>query len=335
MGLQIFQKLPSGEGELIAVRNLPISVEPNEAFHEAKRALEALVEDSRGIVNSITTEDEYNAGMAILGKINGFLKQIEAGAKPSKDSLNQAKDELMRYIHELDAPAKRLKDMLGQETGRYKLEADRKRREEEERLRREAELDRQRKQREADLNALRLEIQTAEQEARAAEMRDQPDTAKGIRAATKRFVALDSAPGAFQDPLGDATRLRSAVALAQQHEQARIAAAKAKAEGDKKTAKKIEQAAAKLEAPTVEAVRSEQVKTAPVVIPKPELAKAKGAFVKDEWRVKEIYNPSSVPREFCVPSESLLNDYAKRVGSAASVPGVTFERHIKTAGVRS
>jgi hypothetical protein len=335
MGLAVIDRIPKGEGELIAVEHLPIMITPNAAFYEAKSVLQGIVEQVGGIANSITTDDQYNQGIAGLQAINKFLKDIEAGIKPSKDQLNQAKDQLIEFAHQLDVPAKRLKDALSAETGRYRMWKDEQERREQERLRKEAELERQRKQREVDIGALKNEIVMAESEAADAEQRGEVETAKEIRAVTKRYAALDSMPGAFPDPLEDATRIRQAVLLARQHEEARIAAAKAKAEGDRNAARRIERAAAKLEAPEVAPVISERVEAAPVVAPKADLTKAKGQSTRKEWKLKGIYDPAQVPREYLRVDESALNAYAKRCGEIEPhVPGCRFEFSVKTIGVR-
>jgi len=189
-------------------------------------------------------------------------------------------------------------------------------------------------QREADLNALRNEVNVARGEADTANLCGRPELANEIRAGLKRFSALEAAPGAYRNPLQDATEVRQVVALALQREQARVAAEKARQDGDKATAKAIERAGQKLEAPEVAQVVSERIEAAPVVIPKADLAHAKGGYVKESWRAR-IVSPADVPREFCEPSESLLNDYAKRLGKQPVVPGVVFDREVKLAGVRS
>lgn len=333
--LQIFQKLPAANGELVTIANLPIAVTPNEGFYAVKVTLLALVEQAGGLANLIQTDEQYNEGIAILQKVKRFKKDLAAGAAPSKSQLNTAKDALMALIHELDEPATKLEQALSAETGRFIQDRERRRREEEERLRREAELERQRKQREADLNALRAEINAAKMVADAAGHEGHPELAAEIRGGLKRFAAIESAPGAYKNPLQDATGVRQVVALALQREQARVAAEKARQDGDKATAKAIEKASAKLEAPIVAPVVSERIEAAPVVVPREELTKAKGAYVKEFWRVSLIVDPTKVPREFCEPSESRLNDYAKRLGKQPVVPGVVFEREVKLAGVRS
>ena len=335
MGLQIFTELPKANGDLVSIENLPIIVTPNESFHQAKATLLALVEQAGSLANSIHTDPEYDQGIQTLQAIKRFKKDIEAGAKPGKDAMNRAKDQLMGYLHELDVPASKLETALSTETARYFQDRERRRREKEDADRREAELERQRKQREADLNALRMEIQTARQEATSAEMREQPDTAREIRAGLKRFAALDAAPGGYQRPLEDATAVRQAVALALQHEQARIAAARARAEGDKAAARAIEKADAKLEAPIVAPVISERIEAAPVVVPKDELSKAKGQWLNERWVVDEVFDPRLVPDEFKEVSVRLLNDYASRMKANACVPGVRFKREAKMAGIRS
>ena len=335
MGLQVLGQLPSGEGELIAVRNLPISIIPSDSFNAAKAALDEMVRQAGGLAESIQTDDQYNQAIEFIKQLRRFLKDVEAGAKTSKDSLNSAKNQLMEFIHQLDEPATKLEKALARETGRYLQWKEEQTRKENERRAREAEEARQREQRRVDLEALTNEVAAAEREAVAAEERQQPETAKEIRQALKRFAGLASSPGAFQDPLGDATRVRQAVAFAKQKEEGRIAAAKLKAEGNKSAAKKVEAAAAKAHAPEVAAVVSEKVETRAVVVPKADLNKVTGQFLKKTWKVKRVFNPDVVPRQFLVVSDSLLKDYAKRLGTKPEVPGVEFEEDVKTAGIRS
>lgn len=342
MGLQLFKDLPTTNGDLVSIENLPIIVTPSEAFHHAKAVLTEMVRQAGQLANLIQTDEQYDEAIRILQTVKRFKKDLESGVKPSKDSLNRAKDQLMEFIHELDVPAERLEKALSAETGRYFQDRERRRREEEERLRREAELERQRLQREADLNALRAEINLAKREADNAEQRGQGETAKEIRTCLKRFNALEAAPGGYRNPLQDATEAHQAVALALQREQARIAGEKARQEGDKRAAKQIEKAAEKLKAPEVAPVISERVEAAPVVIPKAGLSKAKGGYVKETWRVKEVHDAhaarawmanSAAP--LCDHEISRLNEYANRLGPAAKVQGVTFEKTVKTAGVRA
>lgn len=322
-------------GELVSIENLPIIVRPTEQFEAAKESLSVILESGKELRLAINSDDEYNRAIALLKEVKRFEKTSADGGAPIRERLNQAKETVMTFLHELLDPAEKLKTDLSRTIAAYAQKREADRLAEEARLREEAERERQRKQREADLAALHGEIQTSWVASNDALARSQTETVKEINSAIGRFKALESTPGAFQNPLQDAQRLRQAVATAIQHEQARVAAAKAREEGDKVAAKAIEKAAAKQEAPIVESVRSERVEAAPVVVPKVDLAKAKGSYVKETWKVKGIYSPQSVPREFCEPSLSLLNAYAKRMGENAKVPGVDFEKETKLAGVRS
>lgn len=334
MGLILQQQVPTGQGELIHVETLPLQVEPNPAFEEAKQLLEQMVASAGTLANSITTVEDYDRGMKMLQALKVFLKNVEEGVDPTKRRINSAKDRLMELVHELDVPAKQLQTALARETGRFKLWQEEQVRKEQERLARIAEQERQTKQREADLDALRGEIELAKQSADEANGRNQVETANEISTNLKQIVASLKVPQSIRNPIETATQVRQIVALAQQHEQARIAAAQAKADGDARAAKKILAASAKLEAPVVEEVRSEQVQAAPSIVRQPDLYQAKGAYVKKVWRVKQIFDANRVPREYCMPSESLLNDYAKRVQQRPIVPGVEFEEVISTKGVR-
>jgi hypothetical protein len=336
MGLLI-QNIPTGTGELIRVETLPLVVEPNQSFEDAKQLLEQMVASAGSLANSITTEEDYNRGMKMLQGLKLFLKNIDEGVKPAKDRINEGKDRLMNFIHELDVPAKKLQADLAKETGRFKVWQEEQVRKENERLAREAEAERQRKQHEADLDALRAEIELAVQTADEANGRNQTETAAEIKTGLRPIVTTLRIPQAIENPIQVATQVRQIVALALQHESARIAAAQAKAEGDKKAAAAILKASAKLEAPVVEEVRAEQVMVAPVMVRHPDLFQAKGASVSQNWRVKAVFDPARVCREhpeLCEPSQSKLNDLAKRLKAKPNVGGVEWEQITKTIGVR-
>jgi len=334
MGLTILSGLPRGEGTLIEVRHLPITVVPNEEYEKAKAALANIVQQAGSIVGCIQSDESYGQGIALMTDVRRFRKAVEKGVEGSKRELNDAKNALMDFAHQLDDPAAKIERALSTETAAYQQRKEQARRAEEERLRREAELERRRKQREADLNALKDEIATANAEADAAIDRHQPETAAEIRRALKRFAALESAPDAFQDPIGDAQDVREAVALAKAHEQARIAAEKARLAGNKAKAKQIEAAAAKIEV-NVAPVVVEKVEAAPVVVPKEELEKGRGQWVKTRWVLECVSNPNLVPDEFWVIDERLIQAKADRFKEVEPViPGCVFRKEVKTVGIR-
>jgi len=329
--------IPEGTGELIHVETLPLSVEPNQAFEEAKQLLDQMVASAGSLANSITTEEDYNRAMQMLQGLKLFLKNIDEGVKPAKDRINEGKDRLTTFIHELDVPAKNLQAALAKETARFKLWQDEQIRLENERKQREAEAERQRLQREADLTALRDEIAAALQTADDANARKEPVTANEIKAGLQPTLLKLKVPQSIQNPVKSATEIRQAIALAIQHEAGRIAAAQAKAEGDKKGAAAILRASAKLEAPVVEEVHAARAEVAPVMVRRPDLYHAKGASVRQEWRVKVVFDPGRVCREhpeMCEPSQSKLNDLAKRLQAKPNIPGVEWEQSTKTIGVR-
>jgi len=331
MGLLQITNIPTGQGELIKVETLPLLVEPNAAFEEAKLLLEQMVQSAGSLPNSITTEEDYNRGMKILQGVTAFLKNIEEGVSPTKKRINDAKDRLMALIHELDIPANKLKLELWREE-QVRLEN--------ERLAREAEKERQRKQRAAEIEALIVEIGAANQECDAATGRNQVATKEEILAGINgvaRMLKSEATTAQIVSPVAEATRIRQVVALAIQHEQARIAAAQAKAEGDKKTAANILKASAKLEAPLVEEVYVPPVQTPATVAKKPDLYKAAGASVTALWRVKNIFDSARVCREhpeLAEPSLSKLNDLAKRLKAKPNIAGVEWEQDVRTKGVR-
>jgi chromosome segregation ATPase len=333
VGLAIV-KIPDASVGLIEVRNLPITVEPNEKFHLAKSALTAIVTQASSIVNAITTDDQYNLGIALIKQIRTFRKQAEAGVKPAKDSLNNAKDELMGYIHELDDPAAKIEKALQVETARYAEWKEQERLKEEQRRREEEERKRKAEQRRLDLQALRHEISAAQGEIARALSREEEETAKEILAVVEKFDALDSTPEAFRDPVANATAVRQAVANAKMHQAARIAAAKAKEAGDKAAARRIEKAAATTTA-EVAPVVVEQEQAAPVAVPKVELGREKGQHLKIRWLLDRISERAVVPMRFWIISEKLLQDYADQQGeNEPKVPGVIFKREAKTTGIR-
>lgn len=337
MGSLLIQNIPTGTGELIRVDTLPLVVEPNQSFEDAKQLLEQMVASAGSLANSITTEEDYNRGMKMLQGLKLFLKNIDEGVKPAKDRINEGKDRLMSFIHELDVPAKNLQAALAKETGRFKLWQEEQVRLENERRQREAEAERQRLQREADLRVLQVEIDDAMHKAALSTGRGQLETSAEITAGLKPIVTKLKVPQSIADPLRLATEIRQLIVLALQHEAARMAAAQAKAEGDKKAAAAILRASAKLEAPVVEEVRAEQIQAAPVMVRQPDLFQAKGASVRQNWRVKSIFDPGRVCREhpeLCEPSQSKLNDLAKRLKAKPNVGGVEWENEVKTIGVR-
>jgi len=337
MGLTIYREMPSGQGELVRVIHLPITVEPNEAYALAKQKLDELLAKADSL--EVTNDQEHDEAVELQKNVKRFLKDIEEGVDAPKRQLNTAKNQMMELINSLKIPAEKIMAVFAKKTGRYEYDREQARLREEARRREEAERERQRLQREADLSVLRLEIQTAEQEAKDAEMRDQLETAKEIRKELRRFAALDSAPGAFQQPLEDATRVRQVVLFAKQHEQGRIAAAKAAAEGNRTAARKIEQATAKLEAPRIEQVQSERIEAAPVVVPKADLFRSKGQHAaKKKMRFARFTNTELVPIRFrpcCEHCIALLNKEAQIMGDSISVPGVEFEEEVKTSGIRA
>jgi hypothetical protein len=337
MGTLLVQEIPTGQGELIRVETLPLLVEPNAAFEEAKQILDQMVASAGALANSITNDEDYNRGLKMLQALKVFLRNIDEGVDPTKRRINDAKDRLMSLIHELDVPAKQLQQGLAKETGRYLLWKQDQVRLENERKAREAEVERQRLQHESDIRILRAELDDAYKTCTDANGRNQTPTANEIGGAIAKWDRAIKSPATVQNPIAAATEIRQVVALALQHEQARIAAAQAKAEGDKKAAASILRASAKLEAPVVEEVIAEQVHVAPSITRQPDLFKAKGGYVTREWKVKRIYDPTRVPHQFCTPSESLLNEHAKTFNKTQSkpiVPGVEFEELVSTKGVR-
>ena len=324
-------------------------MEASPEFEEAKQLLQQMLASAKTLANSITTKDDYERGVRMMSALKAFLKNVDEGVEPTKRVINSAKDRLMELVHELDVPAKQLHLELSRETARYKLAEEEKVRKENERLAREAELERQRLQRLEDIKTLENEIRIAKGEADGANGRDQAATANEINSNLQQIVASLLVPDSIKNPLETCTRVRQIVALALQHEDARIAAAKAKAEGDKKAAAAILKASAKLEAPEVEEVQQTRVEVTPAIQRGPDLVHARGSSIGQVWRVKRqdigggkqktvgIIDPQRVARdhpEFCLPDEGLLNEYARRCKEMPIVPGVIFELEIKTKGVR-
>lgn len=341
--------VPSGQGELIHVETLPLAVEPNIEFEEAKQALEVMLKSSRSLANSITTDDDYNRGMEMIKGFKTFLRNVEDGVTPTKDRLNQAKNRLMELIHQLDEPAKQILLELSRETGRYKVKKDEEVRIENDRLRREAEEAQRKKQHAVDIECLRVEIGAALDAANAANGRGQKATATEILNNIVQIEASLKVPESIRNPLETSTLVRQYVALAIQHEEARIAAAAAKRDGDAKAAKEILNASKNLELPEVEEVQQETVEIEPTVMRGPDLKHMTGASVSQAWRVKRtslgagkekvtgITDPQRICREhpeLCEPSVSKIDDYAKRTKEKPIIPGVTFELETKTRGVR-
>lgn len=332
MGLSVYENLPSGQGELIEVRHLPLEIVPNESFVEAKESLDLLLREASSLAGRISTDDEYEKGILIQRDLLRFGKEVEKGISPAKDLLNSAKNKLMEYLHQLQDPAKQIADALAKETARYSQERERKRQEEEARLRREAEEKRRKEQRRVDMQALADELAAASFQAQSALDRNQVETQKEIVKATKSLLEkIDNLPDSIEDPVREATRVRQAVAAALQNEQARIAAERLRAEGKKAAASRLEKAAAKMEAPVVEQVRTEQVEAEPVITEDPGLKKVKGQHEKVRWVVDAVYDPDSVPREYLKVDVGAIQAYADRLKEMEPhVPGVRFKRTVKT-----
>ena len=337
MGLLLTQNVPVGTGELIRVETLPLKVEPTSQFEEAKAALAEMIEGAGTLVESIQTDDQYNQGIKMLQSLKQFNRNLEAGIKPLKDLINSHKDRVMELQHELDVPAKRLQDALSRETARYQLAKEEAVRKENDRLAREAERQRQEQQHEADIKVLLDEVAAAQLAGSASNATGQPETAQEIERELRPITNMLKVPSMISNPIEVATRLRQVVALAQQHEQARIAAAELKAQGDKRGAAKILRASEQLEAPEVEEVVSEQVQVMAPVLRQPDLYQAKGSSVRQRWIVSAITDPGRVcveHPELCIPSEAKLNDLAKRINARPNIPGVTWELDTRTIGVR-
>ncbi len=342
-------QVPTGVGELIKVETLPLMVEASPEFEEAKQLLAQMLSSAGTLANSINLKEDYQRGVQMMSALKAFLKNVDEGVEPTKRVINAAKDQLMSLVHELDVPAKQLHLELSRETARYKMAEEEKVRKENERLAREAELERQRLQREADISTLNDDILSAQQSADEANGRGQVETANEINTNLTQIVAALAVPDSIKNPLETCTRVRQIVALAAQHEQARIAAATAKADGDKKRAAAILAASKKLEAPEVEEVVQNRVEVAPSIQRGPDLHHARGSSVGQTWRVKRqdigggkektvgIIDPQRVCRdhpEWCYPDETLINDYAKRCKEKPVVAGVIFELDTRTKGVR-
>lgn len=84
-------------------------------------------------------------------------------------------------------------------------------------------------------------------------------------------------------------------------------------------AREVEQAKEVLAAPV-----------APVYVDTPQKVEAVQGQSQTEHWTATIVNPDLVPREFCVPSQVKLNEFARLMKSRAAVPGVKFEDVGKT-----
>jgi len=108
----------------------------------------------------------------------------------------------------------------------------------------------------------------------------------------------------------------------QDAETARQAAANARAEGNDGVARQLEQQAKDSERKAELTAATPVQVDAPVVPPTP--AKPKGAsYERDNW-VAEIVDAMKVPREYCMPSQVMLDAVAKNTQGKAQVPGVEF-----------
>ena len=326
MGTKIQRSFDVQATGLILVKNLPVTVIPNESFNEAKRQIQEMV--AAGIA-TIQSDEDYALATDQFDKINKFLKNLEKGIKGAKDELNAAKTSLMAFIHELDEPATKLQQALAKERARYsrwkeeQAEVERLRREEE--ARQEA----ARVQRQVDTMALMDEIEVAKEEAQAALARGQATTSEEIIKILPRDLTK------IANLIGTANMIRQEVAAAKQREATRIAMAEAKNKREREAIAKQT-----VPPPVVEAVQTMKVEAAPVVVTEnTALPKLKGEKTITYWRVRQdergkvvgIIEPLLVPRNFCEPSVSHLNEYAKSCQDRPQVPGVEFEEVNKTS----
>ena len=334
---------------LLDIANVPIIVEENALFVQARELRDTLIQEAEKFRFKIESDKDYNRVTQILPLLPRFKKYVDDTTDPVKKDLNDGKQKVMDAIHTLCDPIDQLNLELKRAHGNYKNWRDEQVRLENEKLQREAERERQRLQRLADLETLQSEIRIAQSSADEGNGRGQTETANEINVNLEHIIAALAVPDSIKNPLETCTRVRQIVALALQHEDARIAAAKAKAEGDKKAAAAILKASAKLEAPEVEEVQQTRVEVTPAIQRGPDLVHARGSSIGQVWRVKRqdigggkqktvgIIDPQRVARdhpEFCLPDEGLLNEYARRCKEMPIVPGVIFELEIKTKGVR-
>jgi hypothetical protein len=343
---------PKAADRLLHIDNVPIVVEENALFIEAETLRDKLLAEGKEVRIKISSVEEHATAMKLRQVLKRYHEYVEDTTEPVKVEFNNGKQKVMDAIHKLIDNTVALDKDLARSTGAYEVWQAEQLRLEQERREREAELERQAKQRAVDLQVLQKEIELAQQSADEANGRGQLETKNEIDAGIRRMVnALKNAATAalIANPIQEATSIKQCVALAIQHEQARIAAAAAKAEGDKKAARDILKAAAKLEAPEVEEIYVPQVQAAPVVVRQPASYHAPGSHVGQIWRVKRIdigggkektvgiVDPGRVCREhpeLCSPNESKLNDLCRRIKTKPDIPGVIFELDVRTKGVR-
>ena len=153
--------------------------------------------------------------------------------------------------------------------------------------------------------------------------------APAVKAAHAAHKEMTTLRGKFTKPLDECEHLVKAGVstytreqeLARREEEARLRALELKKEEDRRLreasaledAGELEAAAAVIEAPMV----------APAVIAPRAVPKVEGGSTRAVWK-HEVVNAFSVPREFCIPDQQKIAAYAKRMGSAANVPGVRF-----------
>ena len=352
MGNLAVIEIPTRSLKLLEVSNVPIIIEENEQFLKVIDLRDRLLEQGEKVRNKISSDDEFNFAGKFISDLKKFLKFADDGTDSANDDINEAKKLIMASKHKLKDEIELMARDIARNHGVYKLRRDAENAAEQERLEREAEKKRREEQRVVEFQVLQTELDAAQKTADEANGRNQAETKSEIQRGIKRLVDALKSPATMAlitNPAEEAYAVRQLVGLAIQHEQGRIAAAQAVADGNKKAAAAILKASAKLEAPEVEEVYVPRVQAAPVIARKPELFHAAGSSVGQQWRVKRvevgggkektvgIVDPNRVCREhpeLCEPSESKLNDLAKRLKSKPDIPGVIWELDVRTKGVR-
>jgi hypothetical protein len=139
-----------------------------------------------------------------------------------------------------------------------------------------------------------------------------PDQAMLI--VNRKLLAFDEA---LREKEREAEKIKKDAADAKARAESDLKKAEAlAAKGDVVRAEKIFEKAAAGETKAAEISRT--------IVPAPVRPVVVGTYFVDAWKVKRIFDPAAVPREFCSPDLVLLNKEAREKKDAAKVDGVEF-----------
>lgn len=158
------------------------------------------------------------------------------------------------------------------------------------------------------------------------------DTGKAHKSALRLKRGLQEKPDQAMIIVNRKLLIFDEAIRAKEHEEARkkleAANAKTRAEADLKKAETLASKGDVVRAEkTFEKAAAEEMKAAEIsktIEPAPVRPVVAGTYFVDAWKVKRVFDPAAVPREFCSPDLVLLNKEAREKKDAAKVAGVEF-----------